>query len=300
MSKPFDATLKKLADQFGDAWGIFLCQRLGLPPQTKAEPLDADLSTASPQADKLFRLSGPVSGCIHLELQATWAGDLPAKVLLYNVLAEERYGGPVRSVIVLLRPEAHSPEVTGALTRKDEAGEYLKFRYHVVRLWAMPCGPILQGPLGTVPLALLTDDAQPQLPHLIQLVHERLKQEGVADQTAGAIWTAAQILLGLRYDKRDVYRLFQGVAGMEESSVYQDILAKGMAKGMAEGMAEGMARGILEERHAVLLRLGPDRLGKPTKKVVTTIRSIHDPDRLERMRDRLLKAKNWNDLLRTP
>ena len=57
----------------------------------------------SPQADKLFRLSGAAAGVIHLELQTIWDDRLADRLLVYNVLAEYRHGGPVQTVLMLLR-----------------------------------------------------------------------------------------------------------------------------------------------------------------------------------------------------
>jgi hypothetical protein len=118
MAKTFDATLKQLVDQFGADWAAFLCRHLGLPEGTRAEPLDADLSVASPQADKLLRLGGATGGILHLELESSWAGDIPDRMLVYSALAEHRHGGPVYSVVILLRPEANAAAVTGELVRR--------------------------------------------------------------------------------------------------------------------------------------------------------------------------------------
>jgi hypothetical protein len=102
MAKTYDITLKHIEDQFGPAWATILPRYIGLPPDTHTEPLDTDLSVTSSQADKLFRLSGPVTGLLHLELETSWAGEMPDRLLLYNVLAEHRHGGPVYSVVILL------------------------------------------------------------------------------------------------------------------------------------------------------------------------------------------------------
>lgn len=175
VAKPFDATLKQLIDRYCGDWAGFVCEQAGLPANVTAKPLDADLSSVSPQSDKLFRVGEPAGGLIHLELQASWAGELPGQLQLYNTLAEYRYGGPVRSLLLLLRPEADSPEVTGILTRRDEAGEYLRFRYRTIRLWQLPSDPLMNGPPGLIPLALLTDDAGHHLPELLRRVDERLQ-----------------------------------------------------------------------------------------------------------------------------
>jgi hypothetical protein len=124
MAKTFDATLKFLENRFGADWAAALSRYAGLPPGVRAEPLDSDLSVTSAQADKLFRLSGPATGLLHLELESTWAGEIPDRLLLYSVLSEHRHGGPVHSVVILLRPEANADAVTGELVRTGASGEY--------------------------------------------------------------------------------------------------------------------------------------------------------------------------------
>ena len=105
--KTYDATLKHLIDTFSPEWTPLLCERCCLPTDCQANPLDGDLSIASNQADKLFRLSGNSRGLLHLELETSWAGgEALDNLLLYNVLAEHRYGGPVYSVMLLLRRQA--------------------------------------------------------------------------------------------------------------------------------------------------------------------------------------------------
>ena len=64
------------------------------------------------------------------------------------------------------------------LERRGDDGRLLHaFHYTPVLLWEQPCEPLMQGPLGTLPLALLTDEAQPALPNLIARIDQRLQQE---------------------------------------------------------------------------------------------------------------------------
>ena len=63
-----------------------------------------------------------------------------------------------------------------------------------------------------------------------------------------------------------------GIRGIEESSVYQAILAKGVAQGLAEGKVEGKVEGQDEgkdeEAKRLLLRLGQKRFGPPSPQVI--------------------------------
>lgn len=92
-----------------------------------------------------------------------------------------------------------------------------------------------------------------------------------------------------------------GIRGIEESWVYQDILAKGEArgevKGRAEGRTEGEARGRVEEARDVLLRLGRKRLGLPDPAILAELSKIEDLDRLDGLLDRVLDVSSWAALL---
>ncbi len=133
MAKPFDVTTKNLVDARPTDWLTFLNL-----PGTNAEILDGDLSTVSTEADRVLRvLGGPVPYLLHLEFQASRDDSLAARTLRYNVLLDVEYKLPVKSVIVLLRPDAESPMLTGTVERTDPTANgapYLRFGYDMVRL----------------------------------------------------------------------------------------------------------------------------------------------------------------------
>ncbi len=259
-----------------------------------ADPLDVDLSTVQPAADKVFRLRPPASGLLHLEPQSSWDGEFPERLLLYNVLLRNRYGGPVHTVALLLRREANAPGLTGTVVHQFADGrEYLRFGYAVVRVWELAADVLMGGGLGAAPLALLTDDAEPRLPALVARFAERVTREAPNTDAASLLLSCGYILLGLRYDTATARTLFRGVQKMRESSTYQAILD--------EGRAEGEVRGRTEEAQRFVLRLGTKQFGPPPAAVEAAMATVTDRDRLERMTDRLLDATatDWDDLLAT-
>lgn len=138
MAGSFDATLKQLLDACAPDWVQWIAPLVGLPPSIVADPLDAELSTVQPVADKVFRLREPDAGLLHLEPQSSWDETLSNRMLLYNVLLEDRYGGPVHSVALLLRRQANTSDLTGSLVRcLAEGREYLRFEYSVIRVWEL-------------------------------------------------------------------------------------------------------------------------------------------------------------------
>lgn len=79
---------------------------------------------------------------------------------------------------------------------------------------------------------------------------------------------------------------------MEESTTYQWLISQGREKGLVEGRAEGRT----EEARNLLLKIGHNRFGKPSKKIQETLKAA-SLERLEAMADRLLQVENWNELV---
>jgi hypothetical protein len=72
-----------------------------------------------------------------------------------------------------------------------------------------------------------------------------------------------------------------GIRGIEESSVYQSIFAKGRAEGITE----------------TLISMGQNSLGTPDERVKAAIMGMKDLDRLHRLIARVAKVSSWDELL---
>ena len=178
MAKVFDATLNTLIDENVGDWANFLASRAGVPPGP-ATVLDTDLS-ARLQADRLFRIDGPVPALLHLELESTGRLGIPDELLRYNVAARAVAGLPVHSVLVLLRPKATATDLTGRLEVTGADGPaYLTFRYAVVRVWQESIDAQLGAGPGLAPLALLTNEAAADLPAAFVRFRDRLRADAV-------------------------------------------------------------------------------------------------------------------------
>lgn len=107
-----------------------------VPSDAVLEPLDADLSTVSADADRLIRVTNVPTPCLyHIELQASWDARFDERVFWYAALARYEYKLPVRSIAFLLRKDADGKHIRGNLRDADDGGEVrLDFRYNVIRL----------------------------------------------------------------------------------------------------------------------------------------------------------------------
>ncbi len=284
MAKPFDATLKGLVEQFPHDW---LAQFAG-PATGAVEVVDADLSTVTAQADRVLLVRDSEPWIFHLELQSSRDPSLARRMLRYHALLHHRHGLPVHSLVLLLRPEADDTHLTGEVAYRSPRGRGgLRLEFEVARLWRYPVESLLAGGIGTLPLAPLADTTTHALPSVIGRMEERLAAE-TYQQQAG-LWTAAYILMGLRYPAEVAAQLLQGVQAMKESTTYQAILT--------EGRQEGLVQGRVEEARRLLLALGERRFGPPTPAVRQAVEGISTVEQLERMTGRLLDVETWEALL---
>ncbi len=246
MSAPFDATLKQLVDEFAADWVGWLAPTLNLPAGTRATPFPAELSTVQLLADRVFRLDPPALGLLHLEPQANWDGDLLQRLHEYNVLLH-RHAEHVHTVLLLLRREANRPVFDGLLRRTLHDGRAGgDFPYFVVRVWELSADELLAGGIGTLPLALLTDDAEPRLGEVVDRIDARLHADRVRDDTRKRVLTSGLLLGGSRYNEEQLQRAFVRARGMRESSAYQMILREGRREGAAIARIESKREDLLD------------------------------------------------------
>jgi hypothetical protein len=111
MAKQFDATLRELIELDPVAWLRFL--RVPFIDPDRVTAIDSNLSTVTAEADKVLWVGDPVPSIEHVELQASRDARLAERAHLYSALLGYRHGVPVRTALVLLRPDADRPELTG-------------------------------------------------------------------------------------------------------------------------------------------------------------------------------------------
>lgn len=287
MSHRFDATLKNMvAEHPEDFAAVF-----GLPTKEPATSLNIDLSTISAATDVVLAYGNPVREIVDLIFQSGPDAALPGRLHSYNAILQARHGVPVRSDLVLLRPKADGPNLTGKMTY-GKPGHRLEFEYGVFRLWREPVESFLHAGLAALPLAILCQlpAGQPlpkSLRDVVDAIHRRLHQEA-SPAEAARLMTAAFILTGLRVRKDELCSIYQGVRQMDELTAYDEVLE------------EGEFRGEIKRSHRLLLRLGRKQIGPTNEVTEAELTSIKDLDRLERMTDVVCTAKSWEELLATP
>jgi hypothetical protein len=121
MSKPFDTTIRQLIEPGPAAWLEFL--RTRVPDRAWVNVIDSNLATILAEADRVVFVEGPAPWIEHLEFQASRDPRLHDRAHLYSTLLEHHHHVPVRTTVILLRPAADGPELTGRREQKLPEGD---------------------------------------------------------------------------------------------------------------------------------------------------------------------------------
>jgi predicted transposase YdaD len=298
MPNPFDAANKHLVRPHPADWLALA----GLPVGRSIKIVDVDLSAVSAAADKLLQVDGPSPYMAHQEFQSGPDNDLDLRILGYNVLARRQFRLAVRSVVFALRPQAITPRVRGHVLDGSDPDFELQFRYRLIRVWELPPAKLLDGGIGTLPLAPISAVTQAQLPAMIETMAKRFDAEAPASEVPD-LWSVTRILLGLKWPRSVVGPLLKGALKMRESDTYQEILEEGVeigvARGVAQGVAQGVEQGREQEARSIIIRTGSKRYGPPSESIRSRLESISDVTALEAIMDRLVEgaASSWADLI---
>lgn len=308
--KQFDATTRDLFDLGPADWPGYL--RVAIPKRARVEVIDSNVSTVTAETDKVLRIVGKPSWILHVEFQAASDRRLAERVARYHLLLAYKHRSLVRSVVVLLRPEADVGDLSGSYEMRFPGEDaHLSFRYDVIRAWERRAEDVLAGGLATLPLVAVSDVGTIGITEALTAMAERLAREASPDRRA-MLLTSTRVMMGLNYGEAQAREIWKEVEmdvlkirGIEESSYYQEILRKGLkkglregeAKGRAKGKAEGKAEGRAEAAREILLRQGRKRLGNLPKTIRNQIEAIDDPARLNALLDRIPDVASWEALV---
>ena len=281
MPKPFDAILKDLGDLDAAALLAWLLGIVSVGIQTVVPELPMD----SLQPDRVWKILAALPYLLNIEFQSTYDPGLPKRALVYAARLWEKYDLPVLTVIVLLRPKADGPEMSGVAFFETDGGS-VEFRYRVIRLWLLPLSGILSGPASLLPLAPLCAGAPTDPLELVRQVEPRLEQETAPE--AEKLSFLMLTLMGLVYSPEQVDSVRNRMKALEDSVTLHMLLD--------EGRVEGRLEGRVEEARGILLRIGSKRLGPGTRSIASRVNSITNLPYLEALIERTLSVESWTDL----
>jgi len=270
----FDNVCKFLVETFTADFATWL---LGAPiPLTQLSPAELLLEPIRADALMLFEAAAIV---LHLEFQTRPDPEIPFRMADYRLRTHRRYPTkPMRQVVLYLKPTRSALVQQTVFTISG-----LRHEFEVVRLWECSPEALLAFP-GLLPLAILCRSADK--PESLRAIAQRI--EAIPElATKRNVAAATSILAGLVLEKAVIQQILREEL-MQDSVIYQDILAQGVQKGRQEGRQEGEA--------SLILRLLERRCGPIAESVVAQVRSL-PVDQLEALGEALLDFTAPSDLL---
>ena len=215
---------------------------------------------------------------LHLEFQTQPDEAIPFRMADYRLRVHRRYPNKdMRQLVIYLKS-------TGSDLVRQNAFNVsgMRHEFEVIRLWEQPYSDLLQFP-GLLPLAILgrTDDriqTLREIGSLIDNLGDRREQSNIA--------AATSLLAGLVL-KKDVISAVLREEIMQDSVIYQDIIAQGVLEGVQEGKQLGKAD--------LVLRLLKRRIGEVEANDEIRI-NILSEEQLEALGEALLDFSSYDEL----
>lgn len=184
-----------------------------------------------------------------------------------------------------MRPDANSSAMTGTFPQDNPLGSNWGFPFTVFRVWEKPVETFLNGPLGLVPFAPLADVQTDDLPKILTAVKDRLDRDASRSDGEFLRETTFQ-LLALRYDKVFIHK-------MREFMTQLDLSQNSWVQAIRQ---EGAEYARLEQIRKDILNLGFEKFGDVPDTARTSVGSVNDLARLEKLLRRVLSVHSWQEL----
>lgn len=257
--------------------------------------LDRELSSDPLHADTVILLPQDPGPILHLEFQTRPDAAMAERMLEYWIRLHRRFQRPIQQVVIHLKPTS-SP-----LARINHlAIGRTRHHFTCLRLWEQDPEPLLANP-ALLPLAVLARSADQPPERLLTRVRQRLQTIPDPHQRRRTT-SGCQLLAGLAFSPDVIQRLL-AMSILEDSSVYQLIVRKGLEEGrelgrelgLEEGRELGLELGRQLEAAALVLRQLERRCGPLSEAQRDTIRGL-TLERLEQLGDALLDFQGQADL----
>ena len=225
----YDAICKSLVESFAADFASWL---LGKPINlTELQP--SELSLEPIRADSLMLLQSE-DLILHIEFQTKPKDNVPFRMADYRLRCYRKLPTKeMRQVVIYLTPTTSELVYQTAF----EIPPRTRHEFDVIRLWEQPTDIFLNSP-GLLPLAMLADTSDRV--ETLKQVAAKIRLLPESDQSRVA--SSASFLAGLLLKDDVLIKKVMGQSIIEESSVYQGAVAKGIETGRQELILELLAR----------------------------------------------------------
>jgi predicted transposase YdaD len=252
--------------------------------------LAVELSEGRRTVDLVLRLRmGTEEYLRHVEFQSRHRRDLALRCFEYAARLAARFGRPVLTTVMYLRP----PAPRELIYRHSLGGTVVnQWRFAVVRLWEQEPRRLLALGPGGASLVPLSGGASLSL---VGEASRKIQRDAPAEQRPDLL-AVLQVFAEGRYTATQLARVIPERVAMA-SGLFEKVLLKGRAEGLVEGrtegLAEGRATGRAEEARQICVKLARTLHPAVANRVVPVIARCSE---LARLRRWALRAPRVSDV----
>nr|BBH93075.1 hypothetical protein KTA_12740 [Thermogemmatispora argillosa] len=187
---------------------------------------------------------------IHLEFQSRADNKMAHRLLMYNILADERYGSPVLSCVIYLR--RCGVVATPYRRQLPNATPVYDFYFQVIKLWELPAQELLARQLpGLLPLLPLSREGRSR--QVIRTMIERLQQARqfelleVGLLLASLAWADAPAS-ERQWLQEQIQMLTEFLQELKQTDAARALIEEGLRQGIEQGRQEGRQEGLQQGR----------------------------------------------------
>src|SRR5579875_1486414 len=210
------------------------------PPLTELGALYADaLSTCTLAGKPLL---------IHLEFQSRADPSMPQRLLMYNILADRRFGYPVLSCVIYLR-RCGVPTTPYQRFLPDDSPVH-EFYFRIVKLWELSAQALLARQLpGLLPLLPLSREGHSR--QVIRTMIERLQRARQYELLEVGLLLASLAWADAPASERQWLQeqftlLTEFFQELKQTDAARALIQEGLQQGRQEGLQEGLQQGRQE------------------------------------------------------
>jgi predicted transposase YdaD len=284
--KRFDPILKEI---FSKAAGKLISIATGEKIGEKLEDITSEIEfVKSFCPDMVFRAGEKI---FHIEIQAQKDKDLPERMLIYSLAIKEKFGQKPVQIILFVGKGNPPPSFF--------MDEFTIHRFKVVDMKKIdPYEFIKSDKPEEVIVGILAGKFKDK-PKIIKKVKERIVEIVKNEEEIAKYIDSVSFLAGL-FDVKievkpmpiqvDIRKTFLYKWGEEEGE------KRGFEKGKQEGLKEGLREGL---KKAILLDAEAKFGFSNARKIKKLLDKINEINRLGKIKREIIKAKTWDDFVRS-
>jgi predicted transposase YdaD len=292
--KRFDLVLKEI---FSRAAGKLISIATGEKIEENLEDINRELKfLKSLRPDMLFKAGDKI---FHIEIQAQQDKDLPERMLIYSLAIKEKFGQKPVQIILFVGKGNPPPSLF-----RDE---FTIHKFIVLDMKKIDPDVFLKSEKPEEVIVGILAGKFKDKPKIIERVKERIVEIVKNEEEIAKYIDSISFLAGL-FDVKievkpmpiqvDIRKTFLYKWGREEGEKRGE--KRGFEKGKQEGLKEGLEEGLREGlKKAILLDAEAKFGSSKARKIKKLLDKINEINRLEKIKREIIKAKTWEDFVRS-